>query len=412
MVEIVVTDCCIAGGGPAGMMAGFILARAGVAVTVLEKHADFFRDFRGDTVHPSTMEAMSELGLLERFLQRPHDEVDELSAQIGEAVVKIADFRHLPTKARFIALMPQWDFLDFLRQEGRSFPALDVRMQTEARDLIMRDGRVAGVLADGPQGPLEIEAQLVVAADGRHSALRERAGLRASDLGAPIDVLWMRLPRRPDDPEMPLGRMDPGRFLVMINRGDYFQCAFVTPKGGYDAIRAAGLPAFREQIAATVPAMRDRVEGLKDWDDVKLLTVTVDRLEQWWRPGLLCIGDAAHAMSPVGGVGVNLAVQDAVAAGNALAGPLLAHRVEDADLAQVQKRRETPVRRMQAIQMAVHRRVLKPVLAAQAPLKVPLAARVLNAIPLLRRLPARIVGLGFGMEHVRAPEARPRPAAD
>ena len=407
MMQAAATDCCIVGGGPAGMMLGYGLARAGVAVTVLEKHADFFRDFRGDTVHPSTMEAISELGLLERFLSRPHDRVDQLSAQIGEAIVKIADFRHLPVKAPFIALMPQWDFLDFLRQEGRRFSNLQVLMETEAVDLIQNATGVAGVMARGPHGRLEIRARLTVAADGRNSILREKAGLVSHDLGAPIDVLWMRLPRRPDDPEMPLGRMDAGHFMVMINRGDYFQCAFVTPKGGYDAIRAKGLPAFRARIAEITPIMRDRVEALKTWDDVKLLSVTVDRLERWAKPGLLCIGDAAHAMSPVGGVGVNLAVQDAVAAANTLAGPLRSGHVTLADLETVQKRRETPVRRIQAIQMAIHRRVLTPVLHAAAPLKVPLAARILNAVPVLRRIPARIVGMGFNMEHVRVSEAAP-----
>jgi 2-polyprenyl-6-methoxyphenol hydroxylase-like FAD-dependent oxidoreductase len=400
------TDCCIAGGGPAGMMLGYILARAGLRVAVLEKHADFFRDFRGDTVHPSTMEAMSELGLLDRFLQRPHDEIAELSAQIGETVVKVGDFRHLPTKAKFIAMMPQWDFLDFLREEGRRYANLDVRMQVEAVDLMRSGGRVTGVRARGPDGPFDIAAKLVVAADGRTSVLREKAGLKCRDFGAPIDVLWMRLPRRLGDENLPLGRADAGHMLVMIPRGDYFQCAFVVPKGGYDAIRAKGLPAFRQQIADAAPMMSDRVAQLTTWDDIKLLTVTVDRLDRWWTPGLLCIGDAAHAMSPVGGVGINFAIADAVAAANILAGPLHGEEAPDAVLAAVQRRREGPVKLMQAIQIAVQNLVLAPLLKTDQPLKVPWPAKLLDRAPALRRIPARVVGLGFRMEHVRVAEAK------
>jgi len=400
------TDCCIAGGGPAGMMLGYILARAGVRVVVLEKHADFFRDFRGDTVHPSTMEAMSELGLLERFLQRPHDEISQLSAQIGETVVKVADFGHLPTHARFIAMMPQWDFLDFLREEGRRFPNLDVRMRAEAVDVIRGGGRVTGVKVQGPDGAYDIAAKLVVAADGRTSTLRDKAGLTPRAFGTPIDVLWMRLPRRAGDENLPLGRMDAGHMLVMIPRGDYFQCAFVVPKGGYDAIRDKGLPAFRAQIAQAAPMMADRVEQLASWDEIKLLTVTVDRLEQWWTPGLAFIGDAAHAMSPVGGVGINFAIADAVAAANILAEPLIADRVTDAVLGGIQRRREGPVRLMQAIQTAIQNRVLAPVLKADRPLTVPWPLKLLDRFAWLRRLPALAVGTGFRIEHVRAGEAR------
>ena len=361
------TDCCIAGGGPAGMMLGYILARAGVRVVVLEKHADFFRDFRGDTVHPSTMEAMSELGLLERFLQRPHDEISQLSAQIGETVVKVADFGHLPTHARFIAMMPQWDFLDFLREEGRRFPNLDVRMRAEAVDVIRGGGRVTGVKVQGPDGAYDIAAKLVVAADGRTSTLRDKAGLTPRAFGTPIDVLWMRLPRRAGDENLPLGRMDAGHMLVMIPRGDYFQCAFVVPKGGYDAIRDKGLPAFRAQIAQAAPMMADRVEQLASWDEIKLLTVTVDRLEQWWTPGLAFIGDAAHAMSPIGGVGINL-----------------------------------------AIQVFIQNRVLSAALNSDKPFKPPWIARLFDQVAWLRRLPARVVGLGFRLEPVRAPDIHPK----
>ncbi len=388
------------------MMCGYILASAGLKVSVLEKHEDFFRDFRGDTVHPSTMEALSELGLLDEFLKRPHNEFHQLSALIGDTTVQVADFRHLPTKAKFIAVMPQWDFLNFLLESGKRFPNLDVRMKCEALDLIERDGRVVGVKAKGPDGDLDIEAKLVIAADGRTSALREKAGLKGVDLGAPIDVLWMRLPRKPDDANVPLGRMGPGHFMIMIERGDYFQCAYVTAKGGFDAIKAAGLEAFRQRVVDAAPLTKDRVQALKTWDDVKLLTVTVDRLTQWWKPGLLCIGDAAHAMSPVGGVGINLAVQDAVAAANLLAEPLKRGPVSDAPLAAVQARRQGAVKAMQAIQVTIQNQVLVPTLAAKGPIKVPWPAKLLNAIPLLRRIPARVVGMGFRMEHV-APALRP-----
>jgi 2-polyprenyl-6-methoxyphenol hydroxylase-like FAD-dependent oxidoreductase len=312
-------QCCIAGGGPAGMMAGYLLARAGVRVAVLEKHADFLRDFRGDTVHPSTMEAMYEIGLLSRFLERPHSEIRDIAGQVGEETIKFADLRHLPTKAKFVAIMPQWDFLNFLVEEGRRFPELDVRMSTEAVDLIEESGKVVGVIAASPTGRLEIRADLVIAADGRDSRLRGKAGMVVDDIGAPIDVLWLRLPRRSDDPNVVLGRLGAGYVLVLIDRTDYFQCAFVVPKGGYEAIKAEGLEAFRQRLAHAAPTMSDRVGVLQSWDDIKLLTVTIDRLEQWSRPGLLCIGDAAHAMSPIGGVGVNLAVQDAVCAANLLA---------------------------------------------------------------------------------------------
>jgi 2-polyprenyl-6-methoxyphenol hydroxylase-like FAD-dependent oxidoreductase len=397
-------QCCIAGGGPAGMMAGYILARAGVSVTVLEKHADFLRDFRGDTVHPSTMEAMYELGLLDRFLKRPHSEIRDISGQVGEDTIQFVDTRHLPTKAKFVAIMPQWDFLNFLVEEGRRFPELDVRMSTEAVDFIEESGRIAGVVATSPSGPIEIRADLVIAADGRDSKLRTRAGLVVRDVGAPIDVLWLRLPRRPDDPNVVLGRLGAGYVMVLIDRTDYFQCAFVVPKGGYDAIRAEGLEAFRQRLAQAAPAMGDRVGSLRSWDDVKLLTVTIDRLERWWRPGLLCIGDAAHAMSPVGGVGINLAIQDAVCAANTLAGPLARGAVRDSDLAAVQRRREGPVRAIQTLQVIVQRFVLVGALNSKKAFRAPAPARLFNWFPVLRRIPARVVGMGFRMEHVRTPD--------
>ncbi len=316
--KTVTTACAIAGGGPAGMMLGFLLARAGVDVLVLEKHADFLRDFRGDTIHPSTLQVMAELGLLDEFLKRPHQEVRELSADIGGERVTIADFSHLPTRCPFVAFMPQWDFLNFLAEQAKRYPTFHLKMQAEVTDLIFDGDRVAGLRAKTPQGELAVRADLVVGADGRHSTVRALAGLKVEDKGAPMDVLWLRLSKRKDDGAESLGRIDAGRLFVMLDRGDYWQCAFVIPKGGFDELRRRGLPAFRAAIAELKPSLADRVTELQSWDDVKLLTVTVDRLKRWYRPGLLCIGDAAHAMSPVGGVGINLAIQDAVAAANIL----------------------------------------------------------------------------------------------
>ncbi|HEY0393124.1 MAG TPA: FAD-dependent oxidoreductase, partial [Candidatus Elarobacter sp.] len=343
-METIRVRCCIAGGGPAGMMLGYLLARAGVDVAVLEKHADFLRDFRGDTVHPSTLEVMWELGLLDPFLARPHQEVPQIAGRIGGTFVTIADFSRLHTRCRFIALMPQWDFLNFLDEHGRAYPGFRVLMRAEVTELIEENGRVAGVRASAPDGPLEIRADLVVGADGRRSTVRERAGLAVRDLGAPIDVLWMRLSKRADDPTTALGRFDAGRILVTLDRGDYWQCAYVIRKGGLDALKERGLDALRADVVAIAPFTRDRVGELRTWDDVKLLTVTVDRLRRWYRPGLLCIGDAAHAMSPLGGVGINLAIQDAVAAANVLAEPLRARTVTLKHLAAVEKRRTFPIR--------------------------------------------------------------------
>jgi 2-polyprenyl-6-methoxyphenol hydroxylase-like FAD-dependent oxidoreductase len=397
--------CCIAGGGPAGMMLGFLLARAGISVLVLEKHPDFLRDFRGDTIHPSTLEVMYELGLLDEFLQRPHQEVRTLGGQIGDEFVEVADFTHLPTHCRFIALMPQWDFLDFLAERAKRFPAFQLKMEAEARDLTVEGGRVTGVRASTPAGELRVKADLVVGADGRHSIVRERAGLEVLDLGAPMDVLWMRLSRRPDDPGQTLGRVDTGRIFVMLNREDYWQCAFVIPKGGFDEIRARGLPALRQEIAGLAPYLRDRVDELKDWSDVKLLSVSVDRLRAWHRPGLLCIGDAAHAMSPIGGVGINLAVQDAVATANILTPRFLQGSVSQRDLEAVQRRREFPTRATQRLQVILQNRVIGRVLASTAKMSPPFPVRLLGWVPFLRRVPARLIGLGFRPEHVNAPTA-------
>jgi 2-polyprenyl-6-methoxyphenol hydroxylase-like FAD-dependent oxidoreductase len=399
------TTCCIAGGGPAGMMLGFLLARAGVAVTVLEKHADFLRDFRGDTIHPSTLELMHELGLLDEFLKVKHDRVDHLSGQIGNAVVTIADFSHLPTQCKFVALMPQWDFLNFLAAQGKRYPTFDLRMKHEAIGLIEGGGRVAGLRVKTPDGDIEIGADLVVGCDGRHSDVRVSAGFAVDNIGAPIDVLWFRVSRCKDDTAETFGHIEAGRLMVMLNRDDYWQCAYVIPKGGIDRVKEKGLPAFRDAVVAMSPFLRDRVDELKRWDDIKLLTVTIDRLRQWHRPGLLCIGDAAHAMSPVGGVGINLAIQDAVAAANILAGPLKAGRVTDADLAAVQRRRTLPMKVIQWIQVQIQERVLSAVLASTKTPPVPWPVKMLNWFPSLRRLPARLVGMGIRPEHVRTADA-------
>jgi 2-polyprenyl-6-methoxyphenol hydroxylase-like FAD-dependent oxidoreductase len=399
------TTCCIAGGGPAGMMLGFLLARAGVAVTVLEKHADFLRDFRGDTIHPSTLQLMHELGLLDDFLKVPHDEVVHLTAQIGDARIKLADFSHLPTQCKFIALMPQWDFLDFLAAHGRRYPTFDLRMRAEAIDLIEEGGHVVGVKVKTPDGLLDIRADLVVGCDGRRSTLRERAGLVVDDLGAPIDVLWFRLPRQETDTPETFGHIEAGRMMVMINRRDYWQCAYVIPKGGIDAVRSRGLDAFRASVLTMSPFLRDRINDLRDWDDIKLLTVSVDRLRQWHKPGLLCIGDAAHAMSPVGGVGINLAIQDAVAAANILAMPLKQGRVAEALLASVQQRRGLPMRVIQWLQVKVHGIVLSGLTASGRKLTPPWPLKLFGLFPVLRRLPARLIGMGIRPEHIHTPDA-------
>jgi 2-polyprenyl-6-methoxyphenol hydroxylase-like FAD-dependent oxidoreductase len=396
--------CCVAGGGPAGMMLGLLLARAGVSVLVLEKHADFLRDFRGDTIHPSTLELMHELGLLEELLRLPHQELPRLVAQVGDTALPVADFTHLRTRCKFIALMPQWDFLDFLARHAAGYAAFRLEMRAEATGLVEEAGRVIGVRGSAATGPFEVHADLVVAADGRSSILRERAGLHVEDLGAPMDVLWFRLSRSPGDPEATMGRFDAGRIFVLINRGPYWQCGYVIPKDGAGEVRRRGLEAFRASVAALAPFAADRIVEIRDWDDVKLLTVKVDRLRQWYRPGLLCIGDAAHAMSPVGGVGINLAIQDAVAAANRLWMPLREGRLTTEHLRLVQRRREWPTRVTQWLQLQAQRRVISPTLGRQnGRLAPPRLLTVLGRHGLLGRLPARLVGVGIRPEHVEAP---------
>lgn len=401
---VITTGCCIAGGGPAGMMLGLLLARAGIPVVVLEKHADFLRDFRGDTVHPSTLEVMYELGVLDQFLARPHSELREVRGMIGDERITLADFSHLPVHAPFIAMMPQWHFLDFLAEQGRQYPTFMLMMQAEVFQLIEGDGRVAGARAQTPHGTIDIHAHLVVAADGRSSTIRSLARMAVQDIGAPIDVLWMRLSKRPEDSSTAaLGNIRNGHVFVMLDRGDYFQCAFVIPKGGYDELRRAGLDAFRTEIGGVVPWLASRVNEIASWNDVKLLTVKIDRLPQWHRPGLLCIGDAAHAMSPIGGVGINLAIQDAIAAANILWAPLQHGPPSAAHLQAVQRRRALPTRLTQRLQVFIQNQVIFKTIKGGVPERLPYVARLLNTFPLLRRIPARFVGLGFRPEHVRSP---------
>jgi 2-polyprenyl-6-methoxyphenol hydroxylase-like FAD-dependent oxidoreductase len=406
------TRCCIAGGGPAGMMLGLLLARAGIEVIVLEKHGDFLRDFRGDTVHPSTLDLMQELGLLQAFLQRPHNRAQDLHVTIAGRDMTIIDFKRVSTHCKFIALMPQWDFLDFLCAHAKTYPGFHLMQNAEVTGLLEEGGCVTGVQVDTADGPISIGADLVIGADGRHSTVRRAAGLVVHDIGAPIDVLWMRLPTASGDPADTGAHIGAGHFLVTIHRGDYWQCAYVIAKGGIDQIKARGLDAFRQELVRAAPIFAGRVDALHSWDDIKLLSVTVDRLQQWWKPGLLCIGDAAHAMSPIGGVGINLAIQDAVATANILAASLCNPTVDTIHLspllAQVQKRRSFPVRITQAVQVAIQNRLLLPTIVRgdDASIDIPFALRMLQRWPILRALPARLFAVGVRPEHVHTPVCR------
>jgi 2-polyprenyl-6-methoxyphenol hydroxylase-like FAD-dependent oxidoreductase len=386
------------------MMLGFLLARAGVAVIVAEKHPDFLRDFRGDTVHPSTLEMMHELGLLDEFLKLPHSVVRQITLQIGEDRVVVGHFDHLPVRCKFIALMPQWDFLNFLADHGKGYRTFDLRMQTEVIGLIEENGRVVGVQTKTPDGELQIRADLIVGCDGRRSTIRAKAGLESDDYGAPMDVLWFRLSRKSGDSEETFGHIEGGRMMVMLNRNDYWQCAYVIPKGSADDVRRAGLDKFREVVGEMSPFVQDRLGEIESWDSVKLLTVAVDRLRRWCRPGLLCIGDAAHAMSPIGGVGINLAVQDAVAAANILAEPLRRGSVSIETLEHVQQRREFPTRFTQRLQIVLQNNIIGPALGGRRP-KAPLFMKMLQW-PLLRRIPGRLLALGIRPEHIRTPEIK------
>ena len=382
------------------MMLGFLLARAGVNVIVLEKHKDFFRDFRGDTIHPSTLELMHELGLLEEFLRIPHQELRQIQAHFGDEVVTVADFTHLPTHCQFIAFMPQWDFLNFIAEYAKRLPTFRLMTEAEVCDLLREGTRITGVNVKTANGDLEVHADLVVGADGRGSTVRKCAGLEVIDYGAPIDVLWFRLPKRAGDPEQSFGHVGAGQFMVLLGRGDYWQCAYVIRKGSLEARKQGGFPAFRDEVARCASYLADRVGELKDWDDVKLLTVKVDRLREWAMEGLLCIGDAAHAMSPVGGVGINLALQDAVAAARILGAKLRAGKVTLNDLHAVQDRRESPTRQTQRVQVFIHEHFLSHIFESTEPIPAPWPAKLLNRFSLLRRLPARMIGMGFRPEHV------------
>ncbi|MBL9122811.1 MAG: FAD-dependent oxidoreductase [Planctomycetaceae bacterium] len=404
--EAIATQCCVVGGGPAGMMLGLLLARAGIDVVVLEKHADFLRDFRGDTIHPSTLEVLHELGILEEFLARPHQQIRSVRGNFEDFEVQVADLTTLSTHCKFMAMMPQWDFLDFLADEARKYPTFHLRMEARVERLVAEGGTIRGVVAQTPAGTLQVLAPLTVGADGRASIVRQQAGLAVEELGVPIDVLWMRLARSTDDPEQLIGRIRRGKILVMIDRRDYWQCAFVIRKGGLEEIQRQGLPAFRQQLVEIAPFLADRVAELSSWDQIKLLTVKVDRLRTWFRPGLLCIGDAAHAMSPVGGIGINLAIQDAVATANLLAAPLAEGRVTTADLERVQKRRLRPTRWTQSLQVFIQDRFLGRVIEdADATPTPPWPLRLFARWPWLRRIPARLVGMGFQPEHVQTPAA-------
>jgi 2-polyprenyl-6-methoxyphenol hydroxylase-like FAD-dependent oxidoreductase len=398
--------CCIVGGGPAGMMLGYLLGRAGVDVVVLEKHADFFRDFRGDTVHPSTLRVMDELGLIEGFLKLPHQRLQKMEGMFGGEAVRIADLSRLHVKYPFIAFMPQWDFLNFLRESGQRLASLKVMMSTEAIDLIHDGERIAGVKARTPDGIIDIDADLTIACDGRHSLVRERAGLEVEEIGAPMDVLWFRAGKRENESESLFARVEPGRMMVTFDRGDYWQCAYVIAKGQYDAVKARGLTALLDDIAQMAPILKPGLTDVKSWDDIKLLTVAINRLKRWTRPGLLCIGDAAHAMSPIGGVGVNLAVQDAVATANLLASKLANGCPPEDELDAVRRRREFPVRMTQRMQVVAQNSIVSAALKpGNQPLKVPLVMRLVTAVPWLQGVTARFVGIGFRPEHVQSKDS-------
>jgi len=400
------TRCCIVGGGPAGMMLGYLLGRAGVETLVLEKHDDFFRDFRGDTVHPSTLQVMDELGLIDGFLKLPHQRLQKMDGKFGGASIRIADLSRLKVNYPFIAFMPQWDFLNFLRERGKRFSALKVLMNAEATDLIWSGGAVVGVQAMMPDGPVEIRADLTIGCDGRHSMVRQRADLEVEEIGAPMDVLWFRSGKPAGETESVFARVEAGKMMVTFDRGDYWQCAYVIAKGQYDAVKARGVDAFRDDVISMAPILKSGISDVKTWDDVKLLTVAINRLKRWTRAGLLCIGDAAHAMSPVGGVGVNLAVQDAVATANLLAAKLASGCPDENELDAVRRRREFPTRMTQTMQVVAQNNIISVALgSANRDLRVPLPIQLINAVPWLQGITARFIGLGVRPEHVRSPAA-------
>lgn len=404
--RVITTRCCVVGSGPAGMVLSYLLARAGVDVVTLEKHPDFLRDFRGDTLHPSSMEIMDELGLLDDLLKLPVDRAPFVRARSMDLEVMFADFRHLRTRTKFLAFLPQHEFLNFFASKGEEYPTFHLLMRTSFTDLIFdATGRVAGVRAEGPDGPLEIRAELVIGADGRWSRVREKAGLPQMDLGAPFDVFWFRLPRESDDPEHVLGRFENGRLLVLFNRNDYWQVAYMMPKGGFDELREAGLEEFKRTVAIYTPFADERVEAIQSWKEVPFLTVRMDRLLEWYRPGVLCIGDAAHAMSAIAGIGINLAIHDAVAAANILAIPLRDLTLTVGHLRKFQKRRESPTRRYQRFQIVFQDRVIKP--SFKTTPKPISTLRIVSRFPVLTRLSGRVIGIGFRPEHADVPAVLP-----
>lgn len=399
-MEKLSTQCIIAGGGPAGMICGYLLARAGVDVIVLEKHKDFLRDFRGDTIHPSTLELFHELDLLHGLLARRHDEVETFTAEIGQERFLVGDFTQLATRCKYMVFMPQWELLNFLAEEAQKLPNFHLFTEAEVTQLLALGRSIVGVRVRAPEGEGDITAHLVIGADGRHSTVRAKAGLKVREIGAPFDVLWLRLPAETGDPRAPVARAIAGNFFVMLNRHDYWQCAMIIPKGGFAALKAEGISGFHARLRSCAGFARDRVESIESFDQVSLLTVAIDRLKHWSRPGLLCIGDAAHAMSPVGGVGINLAIQDAVAAANILAPILLHRRASPEELRRVQRRREYPTKLTQWFQVQAQRRVLAPAIRSQMTPRPPLVLRLLNRWRWLRKWPARFVGIGVRPEHV------------
>ena len=403
-VSLVHTRCCICGGGPAGIMLGFLLARAGVEVVVLEKHKDFFRDFRGDTIHPSTIELLYELGLLEEFLKVPHQEIEHLEASYNDQEFTIADFTHLPVHKKVLILMPQWDFLNFIEKHASQYKTFKIYKEANVTELVKVNNRVAGIRAETPAGMLEVRSALTVGCNGRRSTVRTLADLTVIDTGVPIDVLWFRLSKRSGDKEQTFGRISNGKFMVLLNRGDYWQCAYVISKGQFESKQSAGMEAFRNELASVTPFLSNRLDELKDWEDIKLLSVSIDHLEKWYSEGLLCIGDAAHAMSPIGGVGINLAIQDAVAAANILYRPLLNGEVITPSLLnRVQERRNFPRKVIQGIQIFIHKNVLGNISATAGSTTPPFIFRMMRKFPYLRRFPARLIGIGPRPEHVRTP---------
>ena len=397
------TQCCIVGGGPAGMMTGLLLARAGISVTVLEKWPDFFRDFRGDTIHPSTLTVLDELGILEEFLKLPHNKTYKISAQIGDESMPIADFSALKVKCPYLVFIPQWDFLNFIADQAKKYPSFSLQLGTSGVDLIEKEGNVVGVIAKNDQREWEIHAQIVIGADGRHSTMREKSQLPLKNIGAPMDVLWFRSSRAAGDSPESMGKIDRGHMMVMIDRGEYWQCGFIIPKGYFEQMQQQGIRAFHAEIERMMPSLSNRLSEIASWDTIKLLQVTVDRLQRWYRPGLLCIGDAAHAMSPVGGVGINLAIQDAVATANLLSTPLLQNTLSVADLASVQKRREKPTKITQRIQVIIQNRVIRGIFnqSNDKPMRVPFIVTLLKRFPWLQRIPARLIGVGVQPEHIK-----------